>query len=72
MAFVIIFGVVMVLYLLLFASFIIGSCVTMIDGVVNKKSAQNDETVSNNSYDFWDEPDMGTYVTMPNGDVRID
>lgn len=25
-----------------------------------------------NPNDFWDEPNMGTYVTMPNGDVRID
>lgn len=71
MAFVIIFGVVMVLYLLLFASFIIGSCVTMIDGVVNKSSTPNDETVGDNSYDFWDEPD-GFYVTMPDGSIRID
>lgn len=25
-----------------------------------------------NPNDFWDEPDMGTYITLPSGTVRID
>jgi cellobiose-specific phosphotransferase system component IIC len=24
-----------------------------------------------NPNDFWDEPDMGTYVTMPNGEIEV-
>lgn len=35
-------------------------------------SSKRYRVAKTNVNDFWDEPDMGTYVTMPNGDVRID
>jgi hypothetical protein len=38
----------------------------------NRVSSRKYRVSNVNPNDFWDEPDMGTYVTMPNGDVRID
>ena len=40
--------------------------------LVSSKKYKKYKKARNNPNDFWDEPDMGTYVTMPNGNVRID
>lgn len=71
MVVVVIFGVVMVLYVLMFAVFIIGSSFAMFSDALNKNSRIGRRGNRHKSYDFWDEPD-GFYVTMADGSIRID
>lgn len=71
MVVVVIFGVVMVLYVLLFAVFIIGSSLSMFSDALNDNHLATRRGNRHKSYDFYDEPD-GFYVTMGDGSIRID
>ena len=68
---IIIFGIPMALFVLLFLFFSIGVSFSLLESPNEKIANTGKRKIRYNADDFYDEPD-GFYVTMPDGSVRID
>ena len=64
---IIIFGIPVLLFVLLFAYLTIGASF----GMMGTRPEDMPKRNRHQPYDYYDEPD-GFYVTLPNGEVRID
>ena len=68
---IIIFGIPMLLFILLFSFLAIGSSFEMMRTSKDENIGRRRRADFHQPYDYYDEPD-GFYVTLPNGEVRID
>lgn len=68
---IIIFGIPMALFLLVFIFFTLGISSALLDAGTEHSSNFTRRGNRHKYYDYYDEPD-GFYVTMPDGSVRID